>query len=134
MNNEQIESNSMQLENNESQSETITSNVEVSIDIDSTMTDTNNEDKEEGEVDEEEGMIVEETQPTEIVDKSLCQICKINKWKYTCPKCSIHTCSLPCVKTHKKEFDCDGKRDKVKYVAMNDYNENNLRNGNKYII
>jgi len=78
----------------------------------------------------EEGMIIEKE---EVIDKSLCQMCKTNKWKYTCPKCLMHTCSLPCVKSHKKEYNCDGKRDKVKYVAMNDYNENNLRNGNKTI-
>jgi len=77
---------------------------------------------------EEEGIIMEDIQSTELIDKSLCEMCKVNKWKYTCPKCLMHTCSLPCVKGHKKELNCDGKRDKVKYVSMNEYNENNLRN------
>ncbi|ORX64631.1 hypothetical protein BCR32DRAFT_251011 [Anaeromyces robustus] len=83
-----------------------------------------NDDEEEG----EEKMIMEDIQLVEPIDKSLCEMCKINKWKYTCPKCLIHTCSLPCVKAHKKELNCDGKRDKVKYISMNEYNENNLRN------
>ncbi|ORX52996.1 hypothetical protein BCR36DRAFT_324107 [Piromyces finnis] len=124
--NESIENNTINVKDKLQEGETSNVN-EIPTNTDTVMNDI---EKEEGEVDEEEeGMIVEEeTQPTETIDKSLCQICKTNKWKYTCPKCSIHTCSLPCVKAHKKDFDCDGKRDKVKYVAMNVYNENNLRN------
>jgi len=104
--------NTMKVENE------ISTTTDLGTENDSSMIENDNEEI-------EEGMIIEEE---EVFDKSLCQMCKTNKWKYTCPKCLMHTCSLPCVKSHKKEFSCDGKRDKVKYVAMNDYNENNLRN------
>lgn len=32
---------------------------------------------------------------------SLCRICHINPPKYTCPRCSLQTCSLPCSRRHK---------------------------------
>uniref|UniRef100_A0A914Z4J4 HIT-type domain-containing protein n=1 Tax=Panagrolaimus superbus TaxID=310955 RepID=A0A914Z4J4_9BILA len=39
-----------------------------------------------------------------------CQLCGLVKSKYTCPKCSFRTCSLPCVKLHKEANNCDGQR------------------------
>ena len=42
---------------------------------------------------------------------SLCSICHINVPKYTCPRCSINTCSLPCSKRHKLWSSCNGTRD-----------------------
>lgn len=30
----------------------------------------------------------------------------------------MHTCSLTCSKSHKKEFECDGVRDKTKYIPL----------------
>ena len=39
-----------------------------------------------------------------------CQQCGLVKSKYTCPKCSFRTCSLPCVKLHKEANECDGQR------------------------
>ena len=66
----------------------------------------------------EEGEINEKPQ------KEKCQICKLNEYKYTCPKCFYKTCSVQCVKSHKKRFGCDGQRDKFKKVYnQNDYNE-----------
>eukprot|EP00833_Pecoramyces_ruminatium_P018549 jgi/Orpsp1_1/1192581/evm.model.d7180000094400.1 len=110
--------NNMKIDNNNNNiSETSDSNIEIEISNSNSMIEKSNEEK--------EGMVIEKE---EILDKSLCEMCKTNKWKYTCPKCLMHTCSLICVKDHKKEFNCDGKRDKVKYVSMNEYNENNLRN------
>jgi HIT zinc finger len=48
----------------------------------------------------------------------LCEMCCENKAKYTCPKCLIHTCSLTCSKNHKKSLECDGVRDKTKYIPL----------------
>lgn len=45
-----------------------------------------------------------------------CEQCGISKSKYTCPKCSFRTCSLPCVKLHKDSTKCDGKREKFDIV------------------
>lgn len=42
---------------------------------------------------------------------SLCSICHINAPKYTCPRCSIQTCSLPCSRRHKLWSECSGVRD-----------------------
>ena len=42
---------------------------------------------------------------------SLCSICHINAPKYTCPRCSIQTCSLPCTRRHKLWSECCGVRD-----------------------
>ena len=38
-----------------------------------------------------------------------------NSIKYTCPRCGIHTCSLPCVKRHKSWAQCSGIRDPAAY-------------------
>ena len=46
---------------------------------------------------------------------ALCAICHVNAIKYTCPRCSIHTCSLPCVKRHKQYAQCSGVRDPAAY-------------------
>ena len=46
---------------------------------------------------------------------SLCTICHINPLKYTCPRCGIHTCSLPCVKLHKTRAQCSGIRNPAEY-------------------
>ena len=56
--------------------------------------------------------------------KILCEICKKEQYKYNCPKCQIKTCSVLCVKTHKKKYGCDGEKDKFKLVSKQaDYNE-----------
>jgi hypothetical protein len=46
---------------------------------------------------------------------ALCAICHTAAPKYTCPRCGIHTCSLPCVKLHKKRASCSGIRDPTAY-------------------
>ncbi|KIX92923.1 uncharacterized protein Z520_11399 [Fonsecaea multimorphosa CBS 102226] len=45
----------------------------------------------------------------------LCAICHVNPIKYTCPRCGVHTCSLPCVKRHKSWAQCSGVRDPSAY-------------------
>lgn len=47
---------------------------------------------------------------------SLCAICHLSTPKYTCPRCSIRTCSLSCVKKHKAWSSCPGTRDATAYV------------------
>ena len=56
--------------------------------------------------------------------KELCEICKKEEYKYNCPKCKIKTCSVSCVKAHKKKYGCDGEKDKFKLISKQaDYNE-----------
>jgi len=47
-----------------------------------------------------------------------CEVCAVNEAKYTCPKCEVKTCQLACLKIHKKELECDGIRDKTKYIPL----------------
>ncbi|KAJ7068018.1 hypothetical protein C8F01DRAFT_1116568 [Mycena amicta] len=49
-----------------------------------------------------------------------CVVCR-KAAKYTCPRCSTPTCSLPCSRTHKTRSQCSGERDKAAYVPMNKY-------------
>ncbi|KAJ9613165.1 hypothetical protein H2200_003106 [Cladophialophora chaetospira] len=51
----------------------------------------------------------------DILLTDLCAICHISPIKYTCPRCGIHTCSLPCVKRHKSWAQCSGVRDPAAY-------------------
>lgn len=46
--------------------------------------------------------------------------------KYTCPKCEVKTCRLECLRIHKKELDCDGVRDKTKYIPLKQITEADL--------
>ena len=54
--------------------------------------------------------------PQETPLTHLCAICHLHTPKYTCPRCSTHTCSLPCVRRHKTTAPCTGVRDPAAYV------------------
>ncbi|CEG75951.1 hypothetical protein RMATCC62417_10917 [Rhizopus microsporus] len=62
-----------------------------------------------------------------------CEICHAADWKYTCPRCLIHTCSVPCVKKHKLDTQCSGERDKTAYVPLKSYNESTMMNDYTYL-
>lgn len=51
----------------------------------------------------------------------MCSVCAHTAAKYTCPRCGVKTCSLPCVKSHKKDAGgCSGVRDKTVMVLKED--------------
>ena len=52
-----------------------------------------------------------------------CEVCNLNKAKYTCPKCEVRTCCLQCINIHKKELKCDGIRDKTKFVPLKSFTD-----------
>ncbi|KAL5961490.1 Box C/D snoRNA protein 1 [Taenia solium] len=52
----------------------------------------------------------------------LCSTCLTAEAKYTCPRCTVRTCSLRCCQAHKKSTVCSGKRDVAAFVARKDYN------------
>eukprot|EP00171_Calliarthron_tuberculosum_P005140 IDg5140t1 len=56
----------------------------------------------------------------------LCKTCNIQSAKYRCPACSFTTCSLPCVKEHKRADKCPGVRNRVAKVAKSAFNENHF--------
>ncbi|KDR83417.1 hypothetical protein GALMADRAFT_235534 [Galerina marginata CBS 339.88] len=53
--------------------------------------------------------------------KPICATCNHECAKYTCPGCSIRTCSATCSSTHKSKTGCTGVRDKARYVPMKEY-------------
>ncbi|XP_043715241.1 box C/D snoRNA protein 1-like [Telopea speciosissima] len=57
---------------------------------------------------------------------SLCEECKLNTPKYRCPGCSIRSCSLPCVKSHKQRTGCTGKRLRTQVVPLSLFDDNLL--------
>ncbi|XP_074291462.1 uncharacterized protein LOC141618259 [Silene latifolia] len=56
----------------------------------------------------------------------LCEECKTVKFKYKCPACSRRTCSLTCVKSHKKSSGCTGKRDATVFVPLSQFDDSTL--------
>lgn len=78
---------------------------------------------------------IEESKPIpqlteeEIKKAKQCQICQEKDWIYTCPRCLAHSCSLKCVKQHKKEASCSGERDKTAYVPLQKYTETHMMSG-----
>ncbi|XP_053601997.1 box C/D snoRNA protein 1 [Plodia interpunctella] len=55
-----------------------------------------------------------------------CEVCGDKKAIYSCPKCEVKTCCLSCVQIHKKELECDGVRDRTKFVRMKDFTDTEL--------
>ncbi|XP_072764854.1 box C/D snoRNA protein 1 [Anoplolepis gracilipes] len=62
-----------------------------------------------------------------------CEVCGATKAKYTCPKCEVRTCSLVCVKLHKKELNCDGIRDKTKYIPLASFGDLDLLSDYRFL-
>lgn len=52
------------------------------------------------------------------VDPKKCSMCQKNPIKYTCPRCSMRTCSLSCCVNHKKTLNCNGQRDKTSFKPL----------------
>ena len=50
----------------------------------------------------------------------LCSICFTNPPKYTCPRCGCQTCSVACVKIHKKRAACSGVRNPASYLKSSE--------------
>lgn len=53
---------------------------------------------------------------------SNCAMCP-NEPKYTCPRCSLRTCSLTCSKAHKEKKGCSGVRDPAAFVPLAKYTQ-----------
>ncbi|KAJ3826064.1 hypothetical protein EV361DRAFT_1023783 [Lentinula raphanica] len=65
--------------------------------------------------------------------KPLCKICNARDAIYTCPRCKIKTCSLPCSSNHKSSTGCSGERNKVEFVNMRDYSWGTLMSDYTYL-
>ena len=62
-----------------------------------------------------------------------CEMCHLNEHKYKCPKCELKTCSLVCCKNHKTDTNCDGKREKTKFLKMDEFTERELLNDYRFL-
>lgn len=60
--------------------------------------------------------------------QTMCSICNARDSIYTCPGCSIRTCSLLCSTSHKSATGCTGQRNKSAYVPMNKYTWGTMMN------
>ncbi|XP_057380539.1 LOW QUALITY PROTEIN: box C/D snoRNA protein 1-like [Daphnia carinata] len=55
-----------------------------------------------------------------------CEKCGAHEARYTCPRCEFRSCCLQCVNLHKKEFDCNGIRDKTRFKSVSQFTELDL--------
>ena len=62
-----------------------------------------------------------------------CSMCQQNPIKYTCPRCSTRTCSLPCCLQHKKVLHCNGQRDKTSFKPLNAMNDLDLLSDYRFL-
>ncbi|XP_017065179.1 box C/D snoRNA protein 1 [Drosophila eugracilis] len=65
-------------------------------------------------------MSAETSIETSTMRLGICEVCAAKEARYACPKCEVKTCSLPCVQIHKKELNCDGQRDRTKFVPLSE--------------
>ncbi|KAL6560446.1 hypothetical protein OROGR_004005 [Orobanche gracilis] len=61
-----------------------------------------------------------------IKQRILCEECKTNSSKYKCPGCSVRSCSLPCVNSHKKRTACTGKKTITSSIPISQFDDNLL--------
>ncbi|KAH9492572.1 Box C/D snoRNA protein 1 [Bulinus truncatus] len=65
--------------------------------------------------------------------KLACELCSNAEAIYTCPGCELKTCSLQCVKEHKKRLGCSGERSKAAFVDKSEYGEGHLLNDYRFL-
>lgn len=53
----------------------------------------------------------------------ICEICEISKKKYCCPGCKAFTCSLKCIKEHKKNGRCNGIFKVNKFITKTGFDQ-----------
>ena len=68
-----------------------------------------------------------ETEATEVNPTSLCEVCGLKKFRYTCPACKKKTCSVTCSKAHKEQTGCSGiKSDDPVFLPLSEMNDDTL--------
>ncbi|KAF3496188.1 hypothetical protein DY000_02058225 [Brassica cretica] len=61
--------------------------------------------------------------PEKTMDSSVCGESKLKPGKHKCPGCSIRSCGLPCVKTHKHRTGCNGRRKVIDFVTVSKFED-----------
>lgn len=64
---------------------------------------------------------------------SSCGQCTLQPSIYTCPACSLRTCSLSCSNQHKLRTSCTGKRNRVNHIPLNQYSWGSLMRDYTYL-
>lgn len=59
----------------------------------------------------------------------LCAVCGSTAARYRCPGCDVRSCSLACSKAHKESSGCSGKRDRLKFVSLQEFDDRTLLSG-----
>lgn len=67
--------------------------------------------------------------PAELHEAPKCEVCNAQPSKYRCPGCQARTCSLPCVRQHKEDTGCSGKRDRLAFVPLKEFTDRHLLSG-----
>jgi len=62
-----------------------------------------------------------------------CCVCDSTQLKYRCPCCGFRTCGFDCVKQHKIQFDCNGKRDKIPFVKISQFTEEQFHDDYRFL-
>ncbi|XP_028855864.1 box C/D snoRNA protein 1 isoform X2 [Denticeps clupeoides] len=80
------------------------------------------------------GILLEQCRGTKRkISLTSCGVCGKAEARYRCPRCSEHSCSLPCVKKHKSESGCCGIRDKTLFVPLTKFDDMNLLNDYRFL-
>jgi len=58
-----------------------------------------------------------------------CSTCKVELSKYKCPGCSARSCSITCVKEHKVQTGCTGRRNRAAFIPISSFTENDYADG-----
>jgi len=66
-------------------------------------------------------------------DVPRCSVCCSQKPRYKCPACLMRTCSLECVKQHKIEMNCSGKRDATEKVQKKNMGDRMLLSDYRFL-
>ncbi|ETL35842.1 hypothetical protein, variant [Phytophthora nicotianae] len=73
----------------------------------------------------DEAEVETQLQPTQDTLVECCG-CGKSDVKYRCPRCERITCSLQCCVVHKKQFGCNGRRDRTKFVELKKFTDADL--------
>ncbi|XP_067137320.1 box C/D snoRNA protein 1 isoform X2 [Centruroides vittatus] len=64
--------------------------------------------------------------------RSKCNQCNAPS-KYRCPRCHFLSCSVQCVNAHKKEYSCNGIREKTAFIQMKNFSDMDLLSDYRFL-
>ena len=67
-------------------------------------------------------------------NKTLCDVCHVNPFKYVCPGCKTRTCSVDCSKTHKAKSGCTGAKPEPTFIPLSEMNDDTIRDDYRFLM